>query len=268
MEFTKLLFSQSIEFKFENDYKKVIATEDIPKGRLLLVEHVMCASHPILQQWLKIDKKSRDQLYPRNLTCDLDKQIDQKIFRNRFSEIDDLHVIGIYKSWFNSSKHFNAGAFTTTWDSNNMKNLLTDLSFGGVFSLHDIKKGDEVYIYYEHTSDKNEELMNSYLDQCILMFNNLQKGYIHPIIKNYLQTDHAEIIYHNQVNLQFKNESYWGNILKILSCHIPTLETGRFSLLDEYNNKLVDYELFNGKHCGNFIIYKYNGSIDIFHSYN
>lgn len=261
MKLTNLLFSRDILFSIENDYKKVIALNDIPKGTLILVEHVMIGSFTDLKKLLEIDTWSKDELYPRN-----GNNLSQKIKYNHFSSYDDILALGVYKSWFNSSDHFNVVPCSLSYDKEGISLIDHPICFGGIITAIDIKKDEELYLYYDHFNQPKKDILERYL----YITNNLFKqvsNQIRLIIKPYFLKDTFHEIYRNTVKILTEIDKYWGNNLKISSSLLKTNESGTFLLLDEYKNKLIEYSMVEGKLHGKYIIYTYDGTISTYNLY-
>lgn len=252
----KIYSSESVEFKFENNFKQVICKKQIKKGELLLVEHIICATEEVLEKWLTIDNESCNQLYPREENSTLKEKINCNCFSDKEYN-KDLLMIGIYESWFNTSKNYNAGVSSELISSQNSY-LYDDIIISFAIAIKDIEPEEEIFIYYERKSckvDFDEELQLSYNQTIKSTFNIKCSILFLKIVRDYLLNPMCFDIYLNIIILKYKTENKGYDINYLLK--------SKFS--SNYIHLNFDYAIFSivkRKHIFTILSDKYDEVIN------
>ena len=145
----------------DNENHKVIASEDINEGDILLIEHLASNESPTkIIIYVKHNKELFDNLYPRPRTYEyedrakgsatekeVEKLATEKVQKNVF----DIHMnsgghyyaIGIYVSKFNHNTNHN-----TCMRIENIGDKNRQLCYVAITANHNIQKGSEITINY------------------------------------------------------------------------------------------------------------------------
>lgn len=132
----------------ENNYKSIKATEDIPFGQLLLIEHVYASNHFNCHSIVEHNQILFDTYYPRRVSFDQStdhfEQAKQKIINNCFgmSNGDKLLTYTITK--INHSCTASCGVYIQ--EKYSMEN--TNIIFMELYSVKKILKNEELTINY------------------------------------------------------------------------------------------------------------------------
>lgn len=150
--FTSNLISFAVK---DDDYRYVLATQDIRRGELLLVEH--CYSAPSFNKLATVIKATPllfNELCPRttvwnpSIPGDSSEQIvslcKEKAIHNAFGH-DGVHLIGVHATKFNHSSVPNA---TVKFVRCNLKELDISCNFIYIYANKDISGGQEICTWY------------------------------------------------------------------------------------------------------------------------
>lgn len=170
--------SRKIDYICENDYRKVIANEDIFKGDLLLIEHGLYddikTDNNILVSNLLYNEDLWNEMYPRNLPYNLDDVINnnntealidattEKLNANIFRHDEN---IGTYYTLlrdgqiFNHSKEPNA---TYHYIDVPTHHNIPHIKIFYFIAYSDIKKGDEICTNYGNDYFKENTDLTEY----------------------------------------------------------------------------------------------------------
>lgn len=170
--------SRKIEYIWDNDYRKVIAVEDIYAGDMLLIEHGLyddiTKDDNILISNILYSKKLWDELYPRKIEYSLDDILNSKNTDNIIDAITSKLNANIFKHEeqegtfytllrdgiiFNHSKEPNA---TYHHIEIPMKEGLSTIKIFYFIAYKDIKKDEEICINYGNDYFKEDIDLTEY----------------------------------------------------------------------------------------------------------
>lgn len=170
----------------EDDYRYVLATQDIKQGDLLLVEH--CYSAPSFNKLATVIKATPllfNELCPRDVVWDSSIPIEpsekiaslckEKVIHNAFGH-EGMHLIGVHATKFNHSNEPNA---TVKIIQCHLREINVSCNFIYIYANKDIMMGQEVFIWYG----------NQFFGNCVPFVDsfNLDRKY-NQIAQDYLST--------------------------------------------------------------------------------
>ena len=191
--FTSNLISFTVK---ENDYRYVLATQDIRQGELLLVEH--CYSAPSFNKLAMVIKASPllfNELCPRTVVWnssipgDSSEQIvslcKEKAIHNAFGH-EGVHLIGVHATKFNHSSVPNA---TVKIVRCNLREMGVSCDFIYIYANKDIVAGQEVCIWYgnQFFGDSKPFLDSFDLDR---KYNQIARDYLSTSVCKQIVVEH------------------------------------------------------------------------------
>lgn len=137
-----------LELVYENNFKRIVTTNDIKSGQLLALEHVYAAKPEICCRIIENNEKLFDTYHPRALSHAESKerfmQAREKLSHNCFGLMDGNNIINIFIHQINHSCDASCAVYIQenhTFDE-------TKVIFMELYSVRNITKGNEITINY------------------------------------------------------------------------------------------------------------------------
>lgn len=180
----------NVVYDKERDYYSLKATNDIPFGQLIFLEHVLAGTPEFVVAATMIDDELRDTLYPRATLVDKCVSLEdcQRLAQNKLANNEFLfapdHVLGNVFSKINHHCFPNSHmTIADNWflnDKDNNGHQIVRVQVYGLWCIRKIKTGDEITLSYVNgggSSDKNGDPIKASHQELIDLHDRHMKHY-------------------------------------------------------------------------------------------
>lgn len=158
----------------DEEYKSVVANEDIEIGELLMVEHVYVNTIEHSHITVEFNKLLFDSYYPRDLDENKSELVKKKINANSFLfPTEDNYIILTH--WITMINH-SCSPSCCVRINKNYKKENTYIIFMELYSIKNIKKGEEITFMYN--TKMGHDGVGSFVCNCGESISNRQKRYV------------------------------------------------------------------------------------------